>query len=86
MGMLMVLLWWIFSVRKLLAFHPRSGSRRRGLAAAMAILVLFLHSSVDYPLRTPALLAVLALMTGILASAAATGTKRQGSSEESPAR
>lgn len=65
---LVVLAWLAFSLRRLLALHSRSSSRRRGLAAATAVFVLILHSWVDYPLRTPALMAVFALMAGILAA------------------
>jgi hypothetical protein len=65
---LAVLAWLALSIRRLLGISTRSNSRRRGLAAATAMLVLILHSWVDYPLRTPALLAMFGLMAGIVAT------------------
>ncbi|MEZ5461215.1 O-antigen ligase family protein [Dokdonella sp.] len=54
----------------------RVGSRARtcGIAAMMGISVVVLHSSVDYPLRTPALMAVFAILSGIAIAAAANGS------------
>jgi O-antigen ligase len=66
--MLAVFGWLALSFRRLLALRAKSSSRRRGLAAAAAMFVIILHSSVDYPLRTPALMGVFALMAGILAA------------------
>ena len=70
-----VLVWFIVSVRRLLALPSRSTSRRRGLTVAAGMFVIVLHSAVDYPLRTPALLAVFALMAGVLAATVARGGK-----------
>jgi hypothetical protein len=77
--MLAVFAWFGLSFRRLLALRAGSSQRRNGLAAAMAILVVILHSCVDYPLRTPALMAVVALMAGIVA-ATATSTGRTSKS------
>ena len=52
-------------VRRLTKLPARSGPRTMGLAAMMALLVVILHSWVDYPLRTPALLAVFGLLAGV---------------------
>lgn len=78
-GMLMVLIWLAASLRRLLALHPKSSSRNRGFAAATAMLVIILHSWVDYPLRTPALMAVFALMAGVLAGSVGMGRVAVGS-------
>ncbi len=68
--LLAVFAWLALSFRQLLAQRAKSSSRRRGLAAAAAMFVIVLHSWVDYPLRTPALMAVFALLAGILAASA----------------
>ncbi|GAA0708216.1 hypothetical protein GCM10009105_07600 [Dokdonella soli] len=52
------------SVRRLMKLPARSSSRTTGLGAMMALLVVILHSWVDYPLRTPALLTVFGLLGG----------------------
>jgi O-antigen ligase len=69
LAILAVLVWWVLQFLHCIVSRPaRSGSRRRrGLAASLAMLVIILHSVVDYPLRTPALLALFALMAGVLA-------------------
>jgi len=72
-GMLAVLVWLAVSFLRLLALHPKSGSRRRGFAAATAMFVIVLHSWVDYPLRTPALMAVFALLAGVFSGSVAMG-------------
>ena len=80
---LAVLGWLALSFRRLLRLR-RSSSRRRGLAAATAMFVIILHSSVDYPLRTPALMAVFALMAGILAAITAeTDNNRRAAEDQS---
>lgn len=55
----------------LLRLPGGSSLRSAGLAAAIAILVIALHSAVDYPLRTPALMALCGLLAGIIVAAAA---------------
>lgn len=45
--------------------------RTTGMAATLGLLALLLHSTVDYPLRTPALMAVAGLLGGILTAVAA---------------
>ena len=74
-GMATVLIWWALSFRRLLSLHVKSSTRKRGFAAATAMLVIILHSWVDYPLRAPALMAVFALMAGVLAGSIAMGRK-----------
>lgn len=54
------------SLRDLLRRPAGSRGRQAGLAAFCALFALLLHSSVDYPLRTPALMTVFALLAGIL--------------------
>jgi O-antigen ligase len=48
-----------------------SGDRRLAWSAIFGIAVVLVHSLVDYPLRTPALMAVAALLAGILVAQAA---------------
>jgi hypothetical protein len=51
---------------------PRdSRLRTSGIAALMGLATMLVHSFVDYPLRTPALMAMCALLAGIAFSAAA---------------
>ena len=72
--------WWLESgvlgvvsvlavLALLLACYPRrqNGVRGRGVAAAawLGCLLVMLHSLVDYPLRTPALMTVAALLAGL---------------------
>ena len=61
----------IQSLHRLLRLPAGSSARTTGLAALMGVLVMLLHSSVDYPLRTPALMATFGLLAGIAISAAA---------------
>lgn len=58
------------AVRRLLQRPLDSNSRRIGMAAACGVLVLVLHSTVDYPLRTPALMAMAGLLAGIVVATA----------------
>jgi O-antigen ligase len=73
--------WWLESgvagvitaasaVALLLACRPRpahdSGDRAVAVAAWLGCLLLLLHSAVDYPLRTPALMTVAGLLAGIV--------------------
>lgn len=77
--MLAMFVWLAISFRRLFVLPAKSTRRRMGLAAAMAMVVILLHSTVDYPLRTPALMAVFALMAGVLAARASmqnTGTEQ----------
>lgn len=55
---------------RLLRLPLESGTRTSGLAAMMGIGVIVLHSMVDYPLRTQALMAVFAVLSGIAVAAA----------------
>lgn len=64
------------TLRRLLRRDPESQTRAAGIAAWMGVLVLALHSCVDYPLRTPALLAVFALLAGIAVAAAGSPMRR----------
>ncbi len=50
---------------RLLRLPLESRRRADGLAALAGVLVVFLHSTVDYPLRTPALMAVFAVLAGV---------------------
>jgi O-antigen ligase len=72
-GVLATLLALVVLARTLVALlGQRQQSRTRvcGMAAMMGIGVIVLHSTVDYPLRTPALAAVLAALSGIAIAAA----------------
>ncbi|HEU4662458.1 MAG TPA: O-antigen ligase family protein [Dokdonella sp.] len=55
---------------RLVRRHPGSPARTTGVAAWSGVLALLVHSSVDYPLRTPALMAAGALLAGIAVAAA----------------
>lgn len=66
------------AVRDLLRLPTGSRLRSTGLAAAMAVLVIALHSAVDYPLRTPALLALCGVLAGVVVSAAGQARTRTG--------
>jgi O-antigen ligase len=54
----------------------RAAQRADGVAALIALLAILAHSTVDYPLRTPALLAVAAALAGMAAAEAAGGSGR----------
>jgi hypothetical protein len=72
-GVLAASLALIVLMKALIALlRRRQGSRTRicGMAAMMGIGVIVLHSTVDYPLRTPALAAVFAVLAGIAIAAA----------------
>ncbi|OJY88579.1 MAG: hypothetical protein BGP25_02675 [Lysobacterales bacterium 63-13] len=56
----------------LLRMRPGSTARVCGIAAMMGIGVIVLHSTVDYPLRTQALMAVFSVLCGIAVGAAGT--------------
>lgn len=55
---------------RLLRLPGESRSRQVGLAAFFGMLVLVLHSTVDYPLRTPALMGMFGLLAGVFVAAA----------------
>jgi O-antigen ligase len=61
-------LWWLWATIRL--WRPGLRARGDGVRAAASLVIgLFLvHSTVDYPLRTAALVSVLALACGILAA------------------
>jgi O-antigen ligase len=72
-GVLAVLLALVALLKTLivlLRLYPGSRTRVCGIAAMMGIGVIVLHSTVDYPLRTPALSAVFAVLSGIAIAAA----------------
>ena len=58
----------------LLAQSTGSGTRACGMAALMGMGVIALHSTVDYPLRTQALLAAFGVLGGIAVAASTSGT------------
>ncbi|HET9032244.1 MAG TPA: O-antigen ligase family protein [Dokdonella sp.] len=75
LGVIVVLLALIVLIKalvRLLRQNPQSRTRTSGIAALMGIGVIILHSTVDYPLRTPALMAVFAVLSGIAVAAANT--------------
>lgn len=67
----------------LLTLRPESAARNCGLAAFWGLAVLLLHSAMDYPLRTPALLAVFGLLAGIMIAAAGEARQRARAHEAS---
>jgi O-antigen ligase len=73
LGVLVPLLALVVLARTLIVLlRQRSSARARkyGMAAMSGIGVIVLHSFVDYPLRTPALMAVFATLSGIAVAAA----------------
>ena len=66
----------------LLRQRPGSSTRVAGMAALMGIGVIVLHSTVDYPLRTQAMLAVCGMLAGIAIAAASTLGRRQSERED----
>lgn len=74
-GMGLLLMAFVVLIGALLALlrqPPGSRTRVLGMAAMMGIGVIALHSTVDYPLRTQAILAVFAVLAGIAIAAAST--------------
>lgn len=67
----------IHRARRLLSMRSDSKTRAIGLAALAGILVLALHSTVDYPLRTPALMAVFGVLAGIVVATSGRPAKRE---------
>lgn len=85
MGALVVLLALAALARALLGLlrmRPGSTARVCGIAAMMGIGVIVLHSTVDYPLRTQALMAVFSVLCGIAVGAAGSA----GAARAQPAR
>lgn len=70
--MLLSLAVLIGALIALLRQRPGSSTRVLGMAAMMGIGVIVLHSTVDYPLRTQALMAVFSVLSGIAVGAAET--------------
>lgn len=67
--LLAVLTTLVIFLRRLIQSSRHSRLRATGVAALAALLVMLLHSSVDYPLRTPALMTVFAALAGIVTAA-----------------
>ncbi|HEY6941832.1 O-antigen ligase family protein, partial [Dokdonella sp.] len=63
---------------RLVRRHPESPARTIGVAAWSGVFALLVHSGVDYPLRTPALMAACALLAGIAVAAAGAPSTRDG--------
>ena len=82
--LLVAFLAW-FCVR---LWHIWVRDRRRdpiGQGAAIAALIVLLHSLVDYPLRTGAIATVFALCLGLMARVSS-GTEREGTTPQSSGR
>ncbi len=60
----------IASAIRLLRLPRESNVRTTGMAALLALIVPLLHSTVDYPLRTPALMSAFGMLAGIALAAA----------------
>ena len=75
------LLWWIGQAHK--AWFSRVGTIEQQ-AASIASAAIILHSAFDYPLRTAAIAAVMAVCLALLAGAA--GTMRSRNEDDEPAR
>ena len=64
-------LWVLLAgLRRLLRLHPESRQRVEGFGALVSVIAILVHSCVDYPLRTPALTALTALLAGVFVFAA----------------
>ncbi len=68
--LLLVIGLLVHAAWRLLGMRHGSRNRRLGLAAFSGVLVLLLHSTVDYPLRTPALMVVAGVLAGITVASA----------------
>jgi O-antigen ligase len=64
----------LYTLVSLLRQRQRSSSRDSGLAAMMGIGIIILHSMVDYPLRTQALMTVFSVLCGIAIAASSRRT------------
>lgn len=58
------LVWWGMATRRLLL--EKHAQAATGLAGAAVVLVLVIHSGVDYPLRTSAMASLFAFATGLM--------------------
>lgn len=67
----------ITTTLRMLKLPPESRSRMLGIAALLAILMPLLHSTVDYPLRTPALMTAFGMLAGIAVAAGARAKERR---------
>ncbi len=83
-AMLAALSVLLTAVRRLLQRPESSSTRRTGIAAACALLVLLLHSTVDYPMRAPALMAVAGLLAGIVVATALPEQKQIAAGASAP--
>lgn len=84
-GVLLTLLSLAVLIGALLALlrqRPGSSTRVVGIAAMMGIGVIVLHSTVDYPLRTQAMLAVFAVLAGIAIAAASSRPAKKTSARQ----
>ena len=61
--MALFLVWWARAVRQMLR---SPASDQYALAGAIASAVILLHSAVDYPLRSSAMMAVMAMCLALL--------------------
>jgi O-antigen ligase len=77
--MIAAILALLHGLRRLAGLRSKSGLRISGTAAFVGIVAMLVHCWVDYPLRTPALLAMFGLLAGVFFSAAAqAATSSQG--------
>lgn len=63
------ILWWGYASFQVFTAKVASSSNNGGRAASAAILILLLASATDYPLRTPLMAALFALLCALLAEA-----------------
>jgi len=86
-GLLLVLafLWWWLS-RTFAAWRGDYNGVALARAGSIAIGIVLLHSLVDYPLRTSAIAAVMALAAGLMIQPPAARSRRSGRSGQTSAR
>lgn len=77
--LIVFLLWWIGQAHK--AWFSRSGTVEQQ-AASVASATILLHSAFDYPLRTAAITAVMAVCLALLTGAAGTVRSSRDEDEE----
>ncbi|HET7930111.1 MAG TPA: O-antigen ligase family protein [Rhodanobacteraceae bacterium] len=75
----------IVATLRLLKLQRESRSRMLGMAALLAILMPVLHSTVDYPLRTPALMTAFGMLAGIAVAAGVRAKQHHGNPVAAPA-
>lgn len=80
LAMLVALIAILKALVSLLRQHADSSARTCGIAAILGIGVVLLHSTVDYPLRTQALMAVFAVLSGVAIAAASSGSSTEADS------